>query len=66
MATGPKIPIDPIELLTYDPTRVEPFVNKYWTVGLTAALGFCGACVGNWATKRPMFSGNTALDNVFK
>lgn len=58
MATGPIIPTDPIELLTYDPTRIEPFVNKYWSAGLCGVLGFVAVCFGNYASKRPMLSGS--------
>lgn len=57
MATGPTIPNDPIELLTYDPTRVEPFINKYWAAGLCGTLSFVAICFGKYSTKRPVFSG---------
>ncbi|KRT80935.1 hypothetical protein AMK59_6196 [Oryctes borbonicus] len=57
MATGPVVPTDPIELLTNDPIREEPFINKHWTAGLCGALTFVSVCFGHWATKRPMLSG---------
>lgn len=61
MATGPKILTDPIELLTPDLSRPEPFINPFYAPGVCAVLGFAGVCFGNFAIRRPVFSGNNNL-----
>ena len=57
MAQVPLVSNDPIEVLTNKGLIEEPFVNKYWGVGLPAALGFFGVCLSNWQARRPMLSG---------
>ncbi|XP_022906330.2 NADH dehydrogenase [ubiquinone] 1 subunit C2 [Onthophagus taurus] len=57
MATGPKVVLDPVELLTPDLTRPEPYINKFWAPVICGGLAFLGVCFGNYATPRPVFSG---------
>lgn len=57
--TGPKIPNDPIDLLTPVLDRPEPFLNQFWTPTIFGSLAFIGICLGNWASRRPVLSGNT-------
>ncbi|KAK9731829.1 NADH-ubiquinone oxidoreductase subunit b14.5b [Popillia japonica] len=57
MATGPTIPTDPIELLTNDLSREEPFLNKHWSAGLCGFVTFGAVCFGNWSAKKPLLSG---------
>lgn len=56
--TGPKISNDPIELLTAVPDRPDPFINQFWTPMIFGGLAFISVCMGNWYSKRPVFSGN--------
>lgn len=63
MATGPTIPNDPIELLTPDLSRPEPFINKYWAPVVFGTLTFIGVAFGNYSSRRPLFSGKPNHNN---
>lgn len=54
--TGPKLPESPLELLT---TRYsdEPITNKFFTPLSFGAILLAASVFGNYATKRPLFSG---------
>lgn len=57
MATGPKIATTPLELLENDGTREVPFLSKIWAPSMCATVAFVGVIFGNWASRRPLFSG---------
>ncbi|KAJ8919287.1 hypothetical protein NQ315_003871 [Exocentrus adspersus] len=59
MAMGPKVALTPLELLEDDGTkgREQPLYSKFYYPTACATLGFIGAIVGNWASRRPYFSG---------
>lgn len=54
--TGPKLPESPLELLT---TRFsdEPVTNKFFTPMSFGAVCLAASVLGNYFTKRPLFSG---------
>ncbi|XP_065158602.1 NADH dehydrogenase [ubiquinone] 1 subunit C2 [Atheta coriaria] len=56
MATGPTIPKDPLELLTPDLSRPEPFINKYWGGAMTAGLIWGCSMMVNYTLHKPVFS----------
>lgn len=57
MAMVPQLPNDPLEILTPDPNQPEPFINTFWSPMIGGFLGFVGVCFGNFAVRRPVFSG---------
>ncbi|CAH0560131.1 unnamed protein product [Brassicogethes aeneus] len=57
MAQGPKIPQSPLELLDAPQAVDKPFLTKTWGPASLGVLGFVAVMVGNYAARRPMFSG---------
>lgn len=58
MATGPGLPKNALELLS-NPCKVEkPLTAKYWGPAACAVVGFTSVIIGNYLTRRPVFSGN--------
>ncbi|XP_019872834.1 NADH dehydrogenase [ubiquinone] 1 subunit C2 [Aethina tumida] len=57
MATGPGLPKNALELLS-NPCKVEkPLTAKYWGPAACAVVGFTSVIIGNYLTRRPVFSG---------
>ncbi|KAJ8927115.1 hypothetical protein NQ314_020388 [Rhamnusium bicolor] len=56
-ASGPKIATSPLKLLENDGTREPPLLSQIWGPTAGGVVGFIAVIVGNWATRRPYFSG---------
>ncbi|XP_017770670.1 PREDICTED: NADH dehydrogenase [ubiquinone] 1 subunit C2 [Nicrophorus vespilloides] len=57
MATGPRLSANPLEILTPDLSREEPFLNKYYGFLAAGSLCLIGSIIGHYSTKRPILSG---------
>ncbi|XP_018565169.1 NADH dehydrogenase [ubiquinone] 1 subunit C2 [Anoplophora glabripennis] len=55
MATGPKIATTPLGL--FEGHREAPLLSQIWAPSMCATVGFVSVIFGNWASRRPYFSG---------